>query len=304
MQYFVIILLFLYNIIIHKCLIVENEINPSIFKIGLFHNSQLNLRINNIDTQRYIYNVILNCFDNDNENSLLIFDVYNNSIGYSLLELYSKYSNEFNEASHIANGCVINKNNQDKEILLHVSLALWPLNLYSIKNLAFIYDWDGKYVASRNLYLTSVLTNDYGSIINLALSAPTLLWSSIQSENIYLRTLFSFYILLNNNSNDILLHNDLDPMLSMREISLNPQYLGFSPRIIYELFSLSLIKLYPSLDINYIPISNKNIISSSINKLIRIGVISGINYFYYYAIYNLYLFLIFFLYFTLFRTFF
>jgi hypothetical protein len=54
--------------------------------------------------------------------------------------------------SHDLNRCASQVAKFEKYLLWHISLALWPWNTYSVKNIAYSLEWDGIIGAVKGLY--------------------------------------------------------------------------------------------------------------------------------------------------------
>ena len=62
-------------------------------------------------------------------------------------------ASQFLIASHKLNSCCTgNVTSEQKKLYLYVALASWPWNQYAAKNLAYIYEWNGRYRAASDLY--------------------------------------------------------------------------------------------------------------------------------------------------------
>jgi hypothetical protein len=171
--------------------------------------------------------------------------------------------------SHHFNSCRTTASDPKKEILLHVSLALWPWNSFSCKNLGFYYERFGSYSLTKDLYRQHYhLQQNHGIFLQDLFTLPFFLKDDeFLSLRCYLEILLRSYFFLrpqktpppagllqtaplpsplsssdDNTSAALSLH----PMLEIREFQLDIQYLGFSPGVVMEIYSLCLWKLFSS----------------------------------------------------------
>eukprot|EP01041_Mallomonas_annulata_P005141 gene5141-10277_t len=235
-----------------NALIIEDPSRHNPFKFGAFLFSAPN------HTEEFNYAVITSCIE-DVEFSSGIFLIFKSfyGIGIQTAAEVSIASSDLLYASHKLNHCSINKNNLEKEILFHVSLACWPWNEYSAKNLGYAYEWQGKVGATNSLYRETVaLTGDPGCAFHLVFICPPLFWDERHAMNTFISIVNRANRLLASSSKEsgsgsvIHKHKPYDPMLAVRELQLNPQYIGIGPGVLSELYSLVLIHNFPELVTN------------------------------------------------------
>jgi hypothetical protein len=131
-----------------------------------------------------------------------------------------------------------------KELLVHTSLALNPVNFHSVKNYAFYLEWHGKDKRAHSLLEEAIyLTGDIGLVIQHSFIAYTYLFDEIQS--------LQGYYLLMKKAATALKHIPFislnDPYNEIREAQLNMQYLGISSGILSKVYCKVIRHFYPNL---------------------------------------------------------
>lgn len=185
-----------------------------------------------------------------------------------------------------------------KELLLHLSLILWPENVDSMTALAYAWECYGQTSAARSLYAHCFLfTGNIGCGLHYILAAPTITWDIAEANASFQRSLAHFFLLFSR-------HYPYSEIRSMRSIlcidssmhsvyrgcqdiadtpgtidkilhalPLSPQYLGMPPAIVYSLLSRSISQLYVNTIFHISP--SPSLHSKSDSRSIRLGIVSG-----------------------------
>jgi len=111
---------------------------------------------------------------------------------------------------------------------------------------------------------------------------PTLLANDGEAIRFFIHSLHHFHDTIASISNHDILPSNEDPILSLREIQLNLQYIGLSPRVVYELFAYTVYKSFPLLQTFSLGSSCNSTSRSSLESCIpdpspciKVGIISG-----------------------------
>jgi hypothetical protein len=192
--------------------------------------------------------------------------------GLIIVAQRSKQTNNLYQWSHTANMCTGKVDgNLHKEMLWHVSLALWPWNTLVVKNYAYILDWHSYSSYSRALTDDCIaLTADSGCLLHHIFSADSPLHLPATDEALiqYHRILASASSARNQAGN---WNVNEDINFLFRELPLNHQYLGFSPGLLSRLFHQQVLAALPSLASLAMPFQPLFQVSSSRK---RIGVMT------------------------------
>jgi hypothetical protein len=250
----------------------------SSFLFGTYH-----LHSDENDTTRaYVRSLIFECLL-DNRSTDYVLSLYLSSKYMTILEAYNSLgqSSERIQLSHNLNSCIVSKSKAAKEVLLQVSLSVWPANVIAAKNLAFMLEWNGIYGTAKNLYKSvGDLTNDPGILMHEAMCSPhPISMSMVQAHGIF--------DLIAGQLRSLLLreHDGLqtDALQSLRELPTNVQYLGHPPAELYELLSKAMLKYFPAIEQDHVcnmansigRTSGASEIESGKPVKLRLGVVSG-----------------------------
>jgi hypothetical protein len=170
--------------------------------------------------------------------------------------------------SHHFNFCRQIIPERNKEILLHISLALWPWNTYSCKNLGYFYENLGYFSLTKDLYHQHYhLVPNHGTLLQNLFTLPFFFQEDeFLSLRCYLEIIFQSVVILRSHlltsqtsslslsppltrpqpqdDPTIPVIRSLHPMYEIRAFQLNIEYLGFSPGVVMEIYSLCLWKLF------------------------------------------------------------
>lgn len=239
-------------------IVVENISDPSSFACGNFYYSTPNLHT--------LHNTLIECIKDELvvHNVLLL---YTSRVGLdlTLLAAFSVYSQKSFEISHALNSCAIEKPKQLKEIYFHLALVVFPYNSHVAKNLAFIYEWDGWNGAATNLLATgALLTGDTALHLSAAFVSPPFYWSiahSLQQHRLLLQRARELL-------DDSHYNMGLDPMADIREMQLNPQYIGYATNYVSSMYGAVLRHLYNSYFMDAPPAQTAS------GQRLRLGIVS------------------------------
>ena len=256
--------------------IVENPLtSPVEFKIGLF-------KFDEFTSDRFILEVLKACSTVGVEPSYdhnEVFLLFKNMQGWDLREAASsrhhKYSftNVSTALSHRLNACLGKvKSNEEKEVISHAALAVWPWNTYVHKNLLFYYEWHGYVGAMEALYVDSViLTGDESLLLQYIYAAPPMLYSIQQSQDIHIEMLRKYYEFVTFTSS-----SSSNPHNEIREFQQNILYIGYSTGIVMEMYMTSITHRYNDffVQINQTSLLSPVAVADRSSFRHRIGVVS------------------------------
>ena len=173
-----------------------------------------------------------------------------------------------------------------QELMAHASLALWPGNVMTVKNLAHELEWQHHVPVEVPLSLLEQLLQLLGSgdaakesEQDVGALVGVLMQQAFMSETIFWSTAAEFrrHVKILSRANDIMRlqvpWHDTDPTTSVREIQLNPQYLGISPGVQAEAYSMCLQHLFPSVSTSKFQVAPAHPPVGAA-KRIRLGVVS------------------------------
>lgn len=247
--YPLILLIFLDSVFRFSLVYVSAKARPSFygqFKFGVFYFRDENSLDNTVE--------LLNSCKIEEEISRNIVSQYIASFGLTVNQILTIRSNShrYYSLSHELVSCVSGRKNSEKELLFQMAISLYPMNIYAYKNLAYMIEWIGETAVAFSLYSTcGNITRDIGCLLQSALCSPSIIWSERQAYEYQIKAIkllgdVMMREFVNRTSMDPLEHLQ-DPYLAFRELQLNIQYLGLSPRIAYELFSNIMYVEFPSL---------------------------------------------------------
>ncbi len=139
-----------------------------------------------------------------------------------------------------------------KEFVLHASLSTWPANNMAAKNLAYEYEWTSNVNSSLAI---SVLTQsmelvadiDAGMALQHVFISPQLLWDESETFSLHISILNRARLILQNSAT-VQESVDVDPSMHIRELQMNPQYLGISPGVLSIANGDVTKRLFPGLE--------------------------------------------------------
>jgi hypothetical protein len=193
--------------------------------------------------RNYHYNIltIFNNIVNDNDSSIDS-NIYWN-ISEQLNKCYYIHSiddNSISSSSSSSNSSSIsssstNTNEYITNILLYVSVVIWPGNHVAMKYLGLKLIDNGFYSAALKLYDDCiVISDDYGCILYHVFITPSHYWSYQHTNTLYYNIIKKVNKALIININII---SSLNPINSISSTPTYMQYLGISPRILSESYS-------------------------------------------------------------------
>jgi hypothetical protein len=254
------------------------------FEIGKFQFSatQLSPAIDN--TQRIS---IENCFG-DGMTASYAEEQFILSFGSSIVSLsWNDVENvDFDpmEVSHHLNRCTANTSIiEEKELFLHFALAFCPSNAIVARNLGFILECGGHTSVAHSLYVDcALISGDSGCRLHAAMVAPTILWDVRQSRIQFVRVLSALFDILRRpdkrqQQSGVYAELGRAPLISLRELPTNIQYLGLGGNVMTTLLSEALIRSYPELSANLVndkPNKGETALAED-GHVITLGVISG-----------------------------
>ena len=168
---------------------------------------------------------------------------------------YVKHAHvSLNALSHTLNACVLMFNNADsREVILHVSLSVWPWNHYAALNYGYMLEWAGSACSARSLFeQLAFIAQHRGCLLQSAFTSAPLLWNEKDALLSQISIMSRAYSIIISRSpfheEQQTLVDEGDPNEQVRELQLNAQYLGFSGGILAEAYILTLCFLFTSLN--------------------------------------------------------
>lgn len=136
-----------FAVLVSNGFVIEDPKDTALFRVGDLLYQSTN------DTRGYMFDVLLDC-TGDHSFTRRFYLHYLSAVGLGLSQLSSSTIQTYDNyhASHIANQCAVGKGSFEKEFLFHMALASWPWNSFVAKNLAFVYEWQGRIGATDDLY--------------------------------------------------------------------------------------------------------------------------------------------------------
>lgn len=266
--------------VLSTAMIVEDPLTtPTIFKIGVF---QFDKSIED----RFILDLLKRCSSLDKHTSFdysTVFLLLKGTQGWRLSELAESYTYQHiwtktaELLSHRINSCPSAfRINEEKEVLLHAALAVWPWNTYVQKNLLFYYEWHGFNGAMKALYTDSLLlTGDESILLQQVFSSPPVLHSIQQAQNIHFDML--------KKTHNFLVHAEVtthNPQQEIRELQQNIEYIGYSTGLVMELYMLCVQRRYAPFFHPNMPVLSPSVpttvsaVGAPAARTLRVGVVS------------------------------
>ena len=266
--------------IIETQIVVENPDEPSTFRFGQYH-----LRDYGNDGRSRVLDgsikgdtdLVLSCLHSEWKSELAL-SLFYAAQGMSIEQALGSMSvlDEYIDLSHALNTCTTELSFDEQELLLQVSLSVFPDNVFAAKNLGFILEWCGYIGAAKEVYLAiGNRFDDLGLLLNEALGTSSL-WERGQEVHIYQDIKGKLQHYMNKSFTSV--PNDV--LYLMRNIPLNLQYLGFPPSELYHLLSQILYNNYPTLGHSYIvspPVHESSVSYNDLEYKIKLGVVATLN---------------------------
>jgi hypothetical protein len=260
-----------------SAMLVENpRTTPVIFKIGVFKFDR------NID-DHFTLEILKQCSSLENHPTFdhnAVFLLFKSMQGWRLAEAAESRHHRLASweasarMSHRINSCPsMVKLNEEKEVLLHVALAVWPWNIYVHKNLLYYYEWHGYSGAMQALNADALLlTGDESLLLHQVFLAPPILYSENQAEDIHLRMLQKSYEFVSHAA-----VTTRNPQHDIRELQQNIEYIGYSIGIVMELYVMCVQHRYAPYFFQSVPtlvIPPHDGVLQASHPTIRVGVLS------------------------------
>jgi hypothetical protein len=261
---------------------IEEQAN---FKFGRFY-----LGDSSSDIYSSNHTALLRSCLQDEETIVDIQAIFSSAVGLSLLmvQQFSICRTQFCfDMSHSLNTCSAYRNREEKEVLFHISLSLWPENAIVAKNLAYNLETAGIFEPALDVYQSSgFITSDPGLLIHELSCAPVLFSEYSTVTEILDRLDKNMHLLLSKNFSYGVKYDN--PMFIIRDIPMNIQYVGRNPAWYYTVLSKSITPISADLEVSLIsltnrksalldlPIEAKILQKDSNTNTVRIGIVSGI----------------------------
>ena len=239
-----------------SAMLVENpHTTPVIFRIGVFQFNNMNSSMED----RYVLQLLKQCSALKNQPTTYdyyaVFLLFKNMQGWGLPQVAESGYHGYNKGdsgsgsnmaefalSHRINACPgrLTSTNEGHEVLLHAALAVWPWNTYVHKNLLYYYEWHGFNGAMQALYTDALfVTRDESLLLQQIFSAPPVLFSQQQGQDMHLKLLQNTYAFLMDAE-----VSSRHPYQDIRELQQNVEYSGFSTGIVMDMYMKCVYRRY------------------------------------------------------------